>query len=44
MKPKKRGRPATNRGKIEDEILPLADVRCSKRLGGLLKNYNRRAA
>jgi hypothetical protein len=24
--------------------VPLADVRCSKRLGGLLKSYSRRAA
>lgn len=38
-KPKKRGRPKTKRGKIEDEIVPLADVRCKQRLGGLLKSY-----
>jgi putative transposase len=44
VKPKKRGRPATKQGKIEDEIVPLAEVRCSKRLGGLLKSYIRRAA
>ena len=44
VKPKKRGRPSTKRGKIEDEIVPLADVRCSKRLGGLLNSYGRRAA
>jgi putative transposase len=44
VKPKKRGRPSTKRGKIEDEIVRLADVRCSRRLGGLLKSYSRRAA
>lgn len=42
--PKKRGRPTTKRGKAEDEIVPLADVRCKQRLGGLLKSYSRRAA
>jgi hypothetical protein len=44
VKPKKRARPATKRGKIEDEIVPLENVRCSKRLGGLLKSNGRRAA
>jgi len=42
--PKKRGRPNTKRGNVEDEILPLADVRCKQRLGGLLKSYLRIAA
>jgi putative transposase len=42
--PKKRGRPKTKRGKVEDEIVPLADVRCKQRLGGLLKSYHRKAA
>jgi hypothetical protein len=44
VKPKKRGRPSTKRGKIEEEIVPLAQVRCSKRKGGLLKSYSRRTA
>lgn len=42
--PKQRGRPRTKRGKIEDEIVPLGEVRCRSRLGGLLKSYSRRAA
>jgi len=42
--PKKRGRPKTKQGKVEDEIVPLADVRCTQRLGGLLKSYSRKAA
>jgi putative transposase len=44
IKPKKRGRRTTKRGKIEDEIIPLTVVRCRQRLGGLLKSYSRRAA
>jgi putative transposase len=42
--PKKRGRPKSKRGKLEDEIVPLANVRCKQRLGGLLKSYSRKAA
>ena len=42
--PKKRGWPNTKRGQIEDEIVSLADVRCTQRLGGLLKSYSRNAA
>ena len=42
--PRKRGRPKTKRGKVEDEIVPLADVACKQRLGGLLKSYSRKAA
>ncbi len=42
--PKQRGRPRTKRGKIEDEIVPLGEVRCRSRLGGLLKSYSRRVA
>lgn len=42
--PKKRGRPKTKRGNVEDEIVPLADVRCKKRLGGVLKSYRSQAA
>ena len=42
--PKKRGRPKMKRGNVEDEILPLSDVRCKQRLGGLLKSYGRAAA
>ena len=43
-KPQKRGRPKTKRGKIEEEVISLSEVRCEKRLGGLLKSYSRRAA
>ena len=42
--PKKRGRPKTKRGKLEDELLSPGDVRCTQQLGGLLKSYGRRAA
>lgn len=42
--PKRRGRPKTRRGKFEDEIVPLTDVRCKQRLGGLLRSYRREAA
>lgn len=42
--PRKRGRPKTKRRKVEDEIVPLNEVRCKQRLGGLLKSYNRKAA
>lgn len=40
---RKRGRPKTDRGKIEDQIVPLGEVRCKQRLGGLLKSYRRAA-
>jgi len=44
-KPKARGRPRKNqRGRIEDEIVPLSEVQCQQRLGGLLKSCSRRAA
>ena len=43
-KPKKRGRPTKKRGKIEEEIVPLSEVKCKERLGGLLKSYSRKAA
>lgn len=43
-KPKKRGRPKTKRGKIEDEIVPLGEVKMQKATGRLLKSYSRRAA
>lgn len=43
-RPKKRGRPKTKRGNLEDEIVPLREVRCHERLGGLLKSYSRKAA
>jgi putative transposase len=42
--PKKRGRPKTKRGSLADEIIPLSEVRCKQRLGGLLKSYSRKAA
>ena len=43
-KPKNRGRPQTNRGNLEDEIVPLSEIRCKQRLGGLLKSYSHKAA
>ena len=42
--PKMNGRPKTKQGKVEDEIVPLSDVRCKQRLGGLLQSYSRNAA
>lgn len=42
--PKRRGRPKSKRGNVEYEIVPLAEVRCKRRLGGLLKSYSCRAA
>ena len=41
--PKYRGRPKTKRGDIADQVVPLAEVRCQQRLGGLLKSYRRAA-
>ena len=41
--PKKRGRRRKRPGHISDELLPLAEVRCKQRLGGLLKSYGRKA-
>jgi putative transposase len=43
-KPKPRGRPKTKRGQLTDEIVPLSEIRCQQRLGGLLKSYSRKAA
>jgi putative transposase len=42
--PKKRGRPKMRPGNLADEIVPLGEVRCEQRLGGLLKSYSRCAA
>lgn len=44
LKTKKRARPKRKRGRLEDEIVPLADIRCQQRLGGLLRSYSRKAA
>jgi hypothetical protein len=41
---KKRGRSQTKWGNVEDEFLPLTQLKCKQRLGGLLKSYSRRAA
>ena len=43
-KPKKLGRPQTNRGNLADELVPLSEIRCQQRLGGLLKSYSHKAA
>lgn len=42
--PKTRGRPMTKVGNIFDEAVPIAEVQCKQRLGGLLKSYHRKAA
>jgi putative transposase len=42
--PKKRGRPKKHHGPFDEQIVPLSDVRCKQRLGGLLKSYSRKAA
>jgi putative transposase len=44
VKPKVHGRPRTKRVALENQVVPLAEVRCKQRLGGLLKSYSRRAA
>jgi putative transposase len=41
LQKKQRGRPKMA---VEDETIPLAEIRCEKQLGGLLKSYSRRAA
>ena len=43
-KPKRRGRPTKRQVSIMEQVVPLSDVRCRQRLGGLLKSYSRRAA
>ena len=40
---RKPGRPKTDRGKIDEQIVPLREVRCTHSLGGLLKSYRRAA-
>jgi putative transposase len=42
--PKKRRQPKKEHGPIDELIVPLAQVRCKRRLGGLLKSYSRKAA
>jgi putative transposase len=44
VKPKSHGRPPTKPVTIAKQIVPLAEVRCKQRLGGLLKSYSRKAA
>jgi putative transposase len=43
-KPKQRGRPTKQHGPNDKQIVPLSEVRCKQRLGGLLKSYSRNAA
>ncbi len=43
-KPKRRGRPKTHPGPLDEQIVPLSEVRCKQRLEGLLKSYSRKAA
>jgi putative transposase len=42
--PKQRGRPKTHHGQLDEQIVPLTEVRCKQRLGGLLKSFSRKAA
>ena len=43
-KPKRGGRPKKQFGPLDEQIVPLTEVRCKQRLGGLLKSYSRKAA
>jgi putative transposase len=43
-KPKRRGRPKKHFGPLDEQVVPLSEVRCTQRLGGLLKSYRRQAA
>jgi putative transposase len=40
---KKKGRKAKARNDTESSVIPLSEVRCTQRLGGLLKHYYRKA-
>jgi putative transposase len=42
--PKQRGRPTKHHGPIDEQVVPLSNVRCKQRLGGLFKHYYRKAA
>jgi len=42
--PKRPGRPKQHFGPLDEQIVPLLEVRCKQRLGGLLKSYSRKAA
>jgi len=44
VKQKARARSRTKQVTIENQVVPLAEVRCKQRLGGLLKSYSRLAA
>ncbi|MDX1964503.1 MAG: hypothetical protein SFX18_15225 [Pirellulales bacterium] len=44
IRAKQPGRPKTKCGNLRDEAVPLNDIRCKQRLGGLLKSYSRHAA
>ncbi len=41
---KQRGRPKRKHGPLAEQVVPLSEVRCQQRLGGLLKSYRRQAA
>ena len=43
QRPRVRGRPKKHRGELEEQVVPLAEVRCRQRLGGRLKSYARAA-
>jgi hypothetical protein len=44
QKTKIRGQPRKNPVPVDDEIVPLSQIRCKQRLGGLLNIYSRKAA
>jgi putative transposase len=44
IRPKKRARPRKKTTKDDSEVVPLSQIHCRERLGGLLKHYSRRAA
>ncbi|HEX5106396.1 MAG TPA: integrase core domain-containing protein, partial [Pirellulaceae bacterium] len=39
-----RGRPTNHFGPLVEQVVPLSEVRCQERLGGLIKHYYRKAA
>jgi putative transposase len=44
IKPNRRRRDKKHFVPLDEQIVPLSDVRCKQRLGGLLNSYSRKAA
>jgi putative transposase len=42
-KTKRRGRPKTHHVPVSEQVVPIKEVRCKQRLGGLLRSYSRKA-